>query len=127
MLSSQTATLPVMNLFFKVATFNEKACPVVYCLLLAIFSTEGLKKTRNMKILTLTGEGAGQLHKYDWPQKSSLSDARSTQNNGKKGITMDDGSKKMITVNDVHLVVRSKAYVPLSGTIWANETHTEFK
>ena len=28
----------------KVATFNKKACLVVYCSLLAIFSTEGLEK-----------------------------------------------------------------------------------
>ena len=37
---------------------------------------------------------------------------------------MDDGIEKLITDNDVHVViVRPKTYVPSSGSSWANETH----
>ncbi len=93
-------------------------------MLLTIFSTEGLEKTRNMKILTLTGEGARKLPKYDWPEKAVYQTPAAHRIMDKEAITMDDGSEKLITVNDVHVVVvRPKAYVPSSGSTWANETH----
>ena len=33
-------------------------------------TSEGLRKTRNVKILTLANEGARQLPKYDWPEST---------------------------------------------------------
>ncbi|XP_032235410.2 uncharacterized protein LOC5510379 [Nematostella vectensis] len=87
-------------------------------------TSEGLEKTRNTKILTLSGEGARQLPKYDWPEKAVYQTPAAHRIMEKESITMDDGSEKLITVNDNHIViVRPKSYVPSSGTMWANETH----
>lgn len=42
----------------------------------------------------------------------------------KKSVRMSDGSEKLVTEVDKHIViVRPKAYVPSSGSTWASETH----
>ncbi|CAB3995779.1 RNA-directed DNA polymerase from transposon X-element [Paramuricea clavata] len=87
-------------------------------------TSEGPEKNRNVKILTLDGTGARKLPKYDWPERLVYQIPAAHRIIEKEGVIMDDGSQKLITKNELHVVVvRPKAYVSSTGTSWANETH----
>lgn len=99
---------------------------MIFCVAFFALSSfiEGFEKTRNVKILTLADEGARQLPKYDWHEKMVYQTPAAHRIMTKKVITMSDGSEKLVTENDEHIVIlRPKAYVTSSGSTWASETH----
>ena len=86
-------------------------------------TSEGFEKTRNVRILTLTNEGARQLPKYDWPERMMYQTPATHRILNKEGVEVD-GKEKLISSGNKHIViVRPKQIVDSSGTTWANETH----
>jgi hypothetical protein len=57
------------------------------------------------------------LQKYDWPERLVYQTPAAHRIIEKEGVIMDDGSQKLITKNELHVVVvRPKAYVSSTGT-----------
>lgn len=84
-------------------------------------TSEGLEKTRKVRIINLTGEGAKQLPKYDWPEKLVYQTPSAHRIMTKK-IDDIDGKKRLVVEDDKHVVVvRPKAFVDSSGSSWASE------
>ena len=86
-------------------------------------TSEGLEKTRNTIILTLTDvEKARKLPKYDWPVKEVYQTPASHRILAKKPEIVD-GKEKLVTDCDHYFVfVRPNAIVGSTGTVWASET-----
>lgn len=84
-------------------------------------TSEGLEKTRRVKILNLASEGAKQLPKYDWPEKLVYQTPSAHRVMHKQVIDID--SKKRVVVEEDHhfVVIRPKAIIDSSGTTWASE------
>lgn len=79
-------------------------------------TSEGFEKTRNVRILTLTNEGARQLPKYDWPERMMYQTPATHRILNKEGVEVD-GKEKLISSGDKHIViVRPKQIVDSSGT-----------
>ena len=87
-------------------------------------TSEGLEKTRNTRILTLSDVNkARKLPKYDWPERLVFITPGSHRIFTKKGVVDDQGNETLITNDDFHfVVVRPKAIVGSSGSVWASET-----
>ena len=87
-------------------------------------TSEGLEKTRNTRILTLSDVNkARKLPKYDWPERLVFITAGSHRIFTKKGVVDDRGNETLITNDDFHfVVVRPKAIVGSSGSVWVSET-----
>lgn len=84
-------------------------------------TSEGCEKTRRVRILNLSDEGAKQLPKYDWPQQMVYQTTSAHRIMTKSPVVID-GQTKMVTDSDNHFViVRPKAIVDSSGTTWASE------
>ena len=84
-------------------------------------TSEGFEKTRRGKIVTLSGEGAPQLPKYDWPE-ALMYQTPASHRLITKHTEEIDGKDTLVTSTDNHLVtIRPKAYVDSSGTTWASE------
>ena len=86
-------------------------------------TSEGLSKTRNERILTLTDtEKAKKLPKYDWPEKLvyvTPAAHRMFTNEAQ----MENEKTVLTNKEDNHFVIiRPKAFVPSSGSVWASET-----
>ena len=84
-------------------------------------TSEGFAKTRNLRILTLTGNEGRQLPKYDWPE-DKVYQTPAAHRIIKKETKEVDGKDMLFTTSDRHFViVRPKAFVDSSGTTWASE------
>lgn len=117
----------VQRFLFSSKTSNERkfcfACSSDDKAYLRPGTSEGFEKTRNVRILTLTNEGARQLPKYDWPERMMYQTPATHRILNKEGVEVD-GKEKLISSGDKHIViVRPKQIVDSSGTTWANETH----
>lgn len=86
-------------------------------------TSEGFEKARNLRILTLTDEEkARKLPKYDWPEKMVYVTPGSHRIFTKSSV-MADNDEKLVTEDDRHhVIVRPKAIVGSSGSVWASET-----
>ena len=86
-------------------------------------TSAGFEKARNLRILTLSdNEGARKLPKYDWPEKMVYVTPGSHRIFTKSSI-MADNDEKLITDDDRHhVIVRPKAIIGSSGSVWASET-----
>ena len=86
-------------------------------------TSEGFDKARNIRILTVTDENrARKLPKYDWPEKIVYVTPGSHRIFTKSSVTTED-NEKLITEDDRHhVIVRPKATVGFSGSVWASET-----
>lgn len=87
-------------------------------------TSEGLEKTRNLKILTSADiEHARKLPCYDWPVKLVYITPGSHTIFTKEGLVEEDGKETLLTAEDRHFVfVRPKAVIPSTGSVWASET-----
>lgn len=86
-------------------------------------TSEGFEKARNLSILTLTDEEkARKLPKYDWQEKMVYVTPGSHRIFTKSSV-MADNDEKLVTEDDRHhVIVRPKAIVGSSGSVWASET-----
>lgn len=86
-------------------------------------TSEGFEKARNLRILTLTDEEkARKLPKYDWQEKMVYVTPGSHRIFTKSSV-MADNDEKLVTEDDRHhVIVRPKAIVGSSGSVWASET-----
>ena len=86
-------------------------------------TSEGLSKTRNEKIITLTDvDKARKLPKYDWPERLVYI-TPAAHRVFTKEERMDNGGETILTTKeDTHFVViRPKAFVPSTGSVWASK------
>lgn len=85
-------------------------------------TSEGFEKTRNIKILTVNGDGARQLPKYDWPEQK-MYQTPTAHRIMEKNLEYVNEQPTLVTTKDTHIVfVRPKAFVDSSGSTWASET-----
>ncbi len=84
-------------------------------------TSEGFEKSRRVRILSVTGNNAKQLPKYDWPEKLVYQTPAAHRIMTKKRTEID-GKPVLHTEVDRHnIFVRPKAIVDSSGTTWASE------
>ena len=84
---------------------------------------EGLEKTRNVKILTLSDSSrARKLPLHDFPEGKVYCTPASHHIMRKATTEVEGSVEKLITQEDTHFVFsRPKHYTPSHGTTWANE------
>ena len=86
-------------------------------------TSEGLSKTRNERIITLTdAEKAKKLPKYDRPEKLVYV-TPAAHRIFTKEVQMENEEPVLTNKEDNHFVIiRPKAFVPSTGSVWASET-----
>ena len=84
---------------------------------------EGLEKTRNVKILTLSDSSrARKLPLHDFPEAKVYCTPAAHLIMRKATTEVEGSVEKLITQEDTHFVFsRPKHYTPSHGTTWANE------
>lgn len=87
-------------------------------------TSEGLSKTRNEKIITLTDiDKARKLPMYDRPERLVYTTPATHRLFTKEKQVDNDETTFISTKQDNHFVfIRPKAFVPSTGYVWASET-----
>ena len=86
-------------------------------------TSEGFEKARNLRILTLTDkEKERKLPKYDWPEKMVYVTPGSHRIFTKSSVMTDNDEKLVTEDHRHHVIVRPKAVVGSSESVWASET-----
>lgn len=84
-------------------------------------TSEGCEKTRRVRILNLSNEGAKQLPKYDWPETMVYQTPSAHRIMTKKAVEIGSDITTLVHDDSHFVVVRPKAFVDSSGTSWASE------